>query len=174
MADLRLSRVHKELQRFHADTTLQGMFELHVDPHDAVLGTIAARIMPPPSHLYHGQTLSLTICTLFQGSDYPMRPPIVRFEQPQPYHPNISCSGSICLDILSTKWKASYTIMSVLNSILVLLEEPNVNSPLNGRAATSWGKSALPSDEFLAILRGTARKRPRDDEGGGGGKASRT
>lgn len=40
------------------------------------------------------------------GSDYPFRPPAVRFETPC-FHPNVSQAGDICLDILRVRGHGS-------------------------------------------------------------------
>ena len=43
--------------------------------------------------------------------------------------------GSICLDILQSKWSPTYNITGILTSIQSLLDEPNPNSPANAEAA---------------------------------------
>jgi ubiquitin-conjugating enzyme E2 D/E len=46
------------------------------------------------------------------------------------YHPNISETGSICLDILKNKWNSVQGISKVLLSISSLLDDPNPHDPL--------------------------------------------
>lgn len=43
--------------------------------------------------------------------------------------------GSICLDILQTRWSPTYDVSAILTSIQSLLDEPNPNSPANALAA---------------------------------------
>ncbi|KAH7824632.1 putative ubiquitin-conjugating enzyme E2 T [Monocercomonoides exilis] len=64
---------------------------------------------------------------------YPFSPPVVRFLTPI-YHPNIDASGNICLDILSTSPKGTWTpcqnISTILLSLRSLMATPNAEDPL--------------------------------------------
>ncbi|CAM0880892.1 unnamed protein product [Alopecurus aequalis] len=53
-------------------------------------------------------------------SDYPYKPPKVRFETPC-FHPNVDTHGNICLDILQDKWSSAYDVRTILLSIQSLL-----------------------------------------------------
>ncbi|KAL4234709.1 Ubiquitin-conjugating enzyme E2 C [Mactra antiquata] len=75
--------------------------------------------------------------TLEFPSDYPYKPPIVKFTTPC-WHPNVDQSGNICLDILKENWTASYDVRTILLSLQSLLGEPNNDSPLNAQAADMW------------------------------------
>ncbi|KAK7279671.1 hypothetical protein RJT34_24727 [Clitoria ternatea] len=69
--------------------------------------------------------------------DYPFKPPQVKFET-MCFHPNVDQFGNICLDILQDKWSSAYDCRTILLSIQSLLEEPNLESPLNSYAAALW------------------------------------
>ncbi|AES62194.1 putative aminoacyltransferase, E1 ubiquitin-activating enzyme [Medicago truncatula] len=69
--------------------------------------------------------------------NYPFKPPQVKFETTC-FHPNVDQFGNICLDILQDKWSSAYDCRTMLLSIQSLLEEPNLESPLNNYAAELW------------------------------------
>jgi len=69
--------------------------------------------------------------------DYPHKAPKIIFITPM-FHPNIYKNGSICLDILQSKWNPVLDIKSILISIQSLLTDPNINSPANMEASTLY------------------------------------
>lgn len=85
-----------------------------------------ATIMGPEDSPYQGGVFSLDI---YFPPDYPSRPPKVTFIT-KIYHPNISSSGTIRIDILEEAWLPSSTIRSVLSSIYALMQDPNPDDPL--------------------------------------------
>ena len=79
--------------------------------------------------------------------DYPMHPPLIRFITKM-YHPNIDPrSGTICVDLLSTKWSSVYDISKVILSITSLLNDPNPKSPLNPDSANLYEKDRTAYDK---------------------------
>ena len=77
-------------------------------------------------------------------SDYPNSPPTMRFLCPM-FHPNIDGNnGSVCISILhkpgkdefgyessSERWLPIHTVESIVISVISMLSDPNVESPLN-------------------------------------------
>lgn len=92
---------------------------------------INATLFGPEDTPYENGIFNLTI---FIKDDYPFSPPIVRFNTPI-YHPNISKSGEICLNILKKDWSPILGIKKVLLGILALLTNPNPDDPLEGEIA---------------------------------------
>ena len=66
------------------------------------------------------------------------------------WHPNVSKTGFICLDVLKDKWSAALTIESSLFSIIQLLASPNAEDPLNRQAASQLLKDA---EQFKEIAK---------------------
>mmetsp|Transcript_43473 Transcript_43473/g.103354 ORF Transcript_43473/g.103354 Transcript_43473/m.103354 type:complete len:177 (+) Transcript_43473:950-1480(+) len=65
------------------------------------------------------------------SSTYPFTPPEIIFTS-RIFHPNINPgSGEICIDILKQNWTPAWTLFNACRAILVLLSNPEPNSPLN-------------------------------------------
>nr|CAD1828386.1 unnamed protein product [Ananas comosus var. bracteatus] len=93
---------------------------------------------------YEGMVYKLSLSF---PSDYPFKPPKVKFETPC-FHPNVDLYGNICLDILQDKWSSAYDVRTILLSIQSLLGEPNNDSPLNTQAAALW----INQEEFRKMV----------------------
>ncbi|EFC48893.1 ubiquitin-conjugating enzyme E2C [Naegleria gruberi] len=83
---------------------------------------------------YDGQSYKLSLSF---SNDYPFKVPVVKFITPI-YHPNVDQFGNICLDILKDKWSATYNVRTILISIQSLMNDPNIEDPLNGEAAQNY------------------------------------
>lgn len=95
-----------------------------------------ATIFGPEDSPYSGGVFSLDINF---GPDYPFKAPKIKFTT-KIYHPNISPSGDICLDILKDQWTPALTIGKVLLSICSLLTDPNPDDPLVPSIADMYKK----------------------------------
>ncbi|KAG9244800.1 ubiquitin-conjugating enzyme/RWD-like protein [Calycina marina] len=81
---------------------------------------------------------------------YPYQPPTFKFLRPI-YHPNIYPDGKLCISILhapgedeqsgetaAERWSPLQGVESVLRSVLLLLDDPEVNSPANVDAGVTY------------------------------------
>jgi ubiquitin-conjugating enzyme E2 D/E len=118
MASKRIQNELKELQKDPPSSCSAG-------PTDTIYKWEAVLFGPDDSP-YAGGVFKLSIEF---PEDYPFRPPHLLFLT-KVYHPNISSSGAICLDILKDKWSPALSISKVLLSIESLLTDPNPNDPL--------------------------------------------
>ena len=77
-------------------------------------------------------------------NDYPYQPPTFRFLTKNICHPNVYLDGNLCISILhkpgddaqsgelaSERWNVLHGVESVLRSVLLLLDDPEINSPAN-------------------------------------------
>lgn len=77
-------------------------------------------------------------------SDYPYAPPAFRFLTKNIIHPNVYSDGNLCISILhkpgddaqsgelaSERWNVLHGVESVLRSVLLLMDDPEINSPAN-------------------------------------------
>ena len=117
-----LQRITKELKEIQNDPPAN----CSAGPEGDDMYEWQASIMGPKDSPYHGGVFWLKI---HFPKDYPFKPPKVMFLT-RIYHPNISSSGAICIDILKDNWSPALTISKVLLSICSLLDDPNPDDPL--------------------------------------------
>lgn len=122
-----LRRINKELLDFTKDPPEN----CSAGPVNNDLFNWTATIMGPCDSPFHQGIFNLSI---HFPTDYPFKPPKVNFTT-KIYHPNISSSGSICLDILKQQWSPALTVNKILLSICSLLTDPNPDDPLVPEAA---------------------------------------
>ncbi|KAI1822761.1 putative ubiquitin carrier protein [Xylaria intraflava] len=132
MSSSRVRRVAKELSDMAADASNSQITAEPVDG-SADLTHLKARIPGPPSTPYEG---GLYVVDVKIPSEYPFRPPIMKFDT-KVWHPNISSqTGAICLDTLGTAWSPVLTIKSTLLSLQSLFESPEPKDPQDAEVAT--------------------------------------
>ncbi|KAH8266361.1 hypothetical protein KR038_001580, partial [Drosophila bunnanda] len=100
-------------------------------------------IFGPPDTLYAGGYFRAELCF---PPDYPFSPPSMKFLS-KIWHPNIYKSGKVCISVLqppssmsmvedhAERWNPTQNVRTILLSVILLLNEPNILSPANGIAA---------------------------------------
>ncbi|XP_056299208.1 uncharacterized protein LOC130212098 [Pseudoliparis swirei] len=121
---------------------LQELRSLHCDPHpyfsifpsesDFTFWKILME--GPPDTPYERGTFEL-FCQF--GSDYPVKPPLVRFVT-RVYHCNINSVGRICHNIFDRNYHAQITMRDVLNAVYGLLIIPEPEDPLDSILAEEF------------------------------------
>src|SRR5579871_200544 len=121
----RLGIHHREMQK-------NSIPLCHAEPKDPVKDMThwIGWILGPDDTPYAGGKFHLTMDF---PADYPFKPPEMRFIT-RIYHPNISTTGEICLDILHSQWSPALGIRNLLISLCSLLTDPNPEHGLNKEA----------------------------------------
>lgn len=105
-------------------------------------------------------------------SDYPYQPPSFRFLTKAMCHPNVYPDGTLCISILhkpgddvqsgelaSERWNVLHGVESVLRSVLLLLDDPEINSPANVDASVLYRDKR---DQYNELARATVEKSAKD------------
>ena len=140
MAARRIQREHQDLQRDAPENCSAGPRGDNMYLWDAV-------ILGPTGTPYAGGIFKLEI---HFPTDYPFKSPKVVFNT-KIYHPNISPSGAICLDILKNNWSPALTISKVLLSICSLLSDANPSDPLVPEVADIYVKDRARYDDTARL-----------------------
>jgi ubiquitin-conjugating enzyme (huntingtin interacting protein 2) len=131
MASNRARRIAKEI----ADIQNDKLSQIKVEPagNGDDLTHLRGQFFGPPDTPYEGGTFAVDIKI---PSEYPFRPPGMRFET-KIWHPNVSSqTGAICLDTLSSQWSPVLTIKSALISLQSLLSTPEPKDPQDAEVAS--------------------------------------
>ncbi|KAI0583009.1 Ubiquitin-conjugating enzyme E2-24 kDa [Pyrenophora tritici-repentis] len=130
MASNRNRRIAKEIADIQNDQHSKIVVEPAGNGDD--LTHLRGQFLGPPDTPYEGATYFVDIKI---PSEYPFRPPIMKFET-KIWHPNVSSqTGAICLDTLSSQWSPVLTIKSALISLQSLLSTPEPKDPQDAEVA---------------------------------------
>ncbi|KAF2630374.1 hypothetical protein BU25DRAFT_408328 [Macroventuria anomochaeta] len=131
MASNRARRIAKEIADIKNDKLSQILVEPAGNGDD--LTHLHGQFFGPPDTPYEGATYHVDIKI---PSEYPFRPPNMKFET-KIWHPNVSSqTGAICLDTLSSQWSPVLTIKSALISLQSLLSTPEPKDPQDAEVAS--------------------------------------
>ncbi|KAL8835526.1 MAG: hypothetical protein Q9205_006985 [Flavoplaca limonia] len=123
----------------------------------------------PPGTPYEGGTFQIDVRL---ASDYPFKPPIMKFDT-KIWHPNVSSqTGAICLDTLSTGWSPVLTVKSALLSLQSLLSTPEPKDPQDAEVAGMLIRNPKEFERVAqewAVKYAGAAKRERGEGSGGSG-----
>lgn len=122
-----LRRIMKEIKDIAAGNAGSHSGEgCHIFPDADDIFLMKALITGPQNTPFVGGTFVLNITC---PSDYPFKPPNVTFETPV-YHCNVSDAGEICLDILRDAWSPALSLSKVVQSVKLLLGNPDPDNAL--------------------------------------------
>lgn len=118
--NISVTRIQRELGEFEKASDAEKDI-VSLESVDSRLDLLRGTIHGPDGTPYEGGTFFIEIKI---PTEYPFRPPIMRFLT-RVWHPNISSqTGAICMDILKGNWAAAMTLRTVLISIQSLLSAP--------------------------------------------------
>jgi ubiquitin-conjugating enzyme E2 R len=122
-----------------------------------------------PDSIWHGAYLR---ADMKFTSEYPYQPPTFRFQTKNICHPNVYSDGNLCISILhkpgddaqsgelaSERWNVLHGVESVLRSVLLLLDDPEINSPANVDAGVMYRDRR---DEYVALAKQTVANSQKD------------
>lgn len=137
MSQLNCKRINKELQTIQLEIDGGENYNiLKVELIENKLTHWNVLIKGPKDTAYENGIFKLDITF---GNSFPFQAPKIKFIT-KIFHPNVSNSGDICLDILKDQWSPALTVSKALLSICALMSDPNANDPLNADVASVFKK----------------------------------
>ncbi|GJN85703.1 hypothetical protein PLIIFM63780_009273 [Purpureocillium lilacinum] len=122
-----------------------------------------------PDSVWHGAYLR---AEMKFSSEYPYQPPTFRFLTRNIVHPNVYSDGNLCISILhrpgddeqsgelaSERWNVLHGVESVLRSVLLLMDDPEINSAANVDASVLYRDSR---EEYDALAKALVAKTQKD------------
>lgn len=159
-------QVYKELTSLAAEP-IEG---IQVTVNEEDVSEITATIEGPQGTPYAGGTFKMKLCLT---KEFPSSPP-KGFFMTKIFHPNVSSTGEICVNVLKKDWHEKMGIRNVLLTVKCLLIHPNPESALNEEAGRlllehykDYASRAKLMTEIHAMPGGKpACSRPADDRPG--------
>lgn len=116
-------------------------------------------VVGPPDTIYEGGIFNGYIVF---SLEYPITPPSVYFNNI--IHPNVYEDGKVCISILHEgvdnmghekpceRWTPSYTVDSIMVSIVSILSSPNFESPANVKYSILWKNNPVEYKKMIYHL----------------------
>lgn len=151
MAEKRLFKEYGQLNKVPASQNNPQIVALQPKDPENIFEWEATICKPSKSHspyYYKGQwNLDISVTP-----QYPIQPPKIKFDRKTPIcHPNINIdTGEICLDILkSENWSPAWNLEHLVGAILMLIDDPEPDSPLNIDLANLFRSDKLGFESFV-------------------------
>ncbi|CAH6723087.1 hypothetical protein CLIB1444_12S03950 [[Candida] jaroonii] len=151
MAEKRLFKEFGQLNKVPASQNNPQIITLQPKDPENIFEWEATICKPSKSHspyYYKGQwNLDISVT-----SQYPIQPPKIKFDRKTPIcHPNINIeTGEICLDILkSENWSPAWNLEHLVGAILMLIDDPEPDSPLNIDSANLFRSDKIGFESFV-------------------------
>jgi len=122
-----------------------------------------------PDSIWHGAFLR---ADMRFPIEYPYQPPTFKFLTQNICHPNVYTDGHLCISILhkpgddeqsgelaSERWNVLHGVESVLRSVLLLMDDPEINSPANVDASVLYRDKR---DEYNILAKGVVNHTQSD------------
>eukprot|EP00730_Choanoeca_flexa_P013863 TRINITY_DN5802_c0_g1_i2.p1 TRINITY_DN5802_c0_g1~~TRINITY_DN5802_c0_g1_i2.p1 ORF type:complete len:154 (+),score=21.34 TRINITY_DN5802_c0_g1_i2:125-586(+) len=140
-------RLGKEFQAITTDKAVPGITNIELRDDNLFVWTATLKPTEAP---FNAGTYQIE---LEFPSDYPFKPPKVKFLTPI-YHPNVDETGTkICLGVIgSDAWKPATKTHQVLAELVQIINVPETEHPLRADLAEAWVKDRKNFDKVGLIM----------------------